>query len=150
MQHILVTGGAGFIGSHLVDRLLAEGRFSVTALDDFNDFYAPERKRENVRAHLASDAYRLVEADIRDRAALEPIFREKQFDCIVRRESFAPPTRRILISRTSLTIWSIRTACCTTRRIRSAPSAKCIACSNQGGAPSSCSTTATLLTIASI
>ncbi len=83
MQHILVTGGAGFIGSHLVDRLLAEGQFNVTALDDFNDFYAPERKRENVRAHLASDAYRLVEADIRDRAAMTRVFRERQFDCIV-------------------------------------------------------------------
>ncbi len=83
MQHILVTGGAGFIGSHLVDRLLAEGQFSVTALDDFNDFYAPERKRENVRAHLASDAYRLIEADIRDRAAMTRVFLERQFDCIV-------------------------------------------------------------------
>lgn len=83
MQNILVTGGAGFIGSHLVDRLLAEGQFIVTAVDDFNDFYAPERKRENVRGHLASDAYSLVEADIRDRAALERVFREKQFDCIV-------------------------------------------------------------------
>jgi UDP-glucuronate 4-epimerase len=83
MQNILVTGGAGFIGSHLVDRLLAEGEWRVTAVDDFNDFYAPERKRENVRAHLRSEAYRLVEADIRDRAALESVFREGQFDCIV-------------------------------------------------------------------
>lgn len=83
MQNILVTGGAGFIGSHLVDRLLAEGRWRVTALDDFNDFYAPERKRENVRAHLTSDAYNLVEADIRDREAMTRVFREKQFDCIV-------------------------------------------------------------------
>src|SRR5215210_1167425 len=83
MQNILVTGGAGFIGSHLVDRLLAEGGFSVTAVDDFNDFYAPERKRENVREHLASDAYSLVEADIRDRAAMTRVFSERQFDCIV-------------------------------------------------------------------
>ena len=83
MQNILVTGGAGFIGSHLVDRLLAEGQFDVTVVDDFNDFYAPERKRENVRAHLASDAYRLVEADIRDRAAMARVFSERQFDCIV-------------------------------------------------------------------
>lgn len=83
MQNILVTGGAGFIGSHLVDRLLAEGHASVTVLDDFNDFYAPERKRENVRAHLGRDAYTLVEADIRDRAAMTSIFRQRQFDCIV-------------------------------------------------------------------
>ena len=83
MQNILVTGGAGFIGSHLVDRLLAEGLWRVTALDDFNDFYAPERKRENVRAHLASAAYNLVEADIRDRETMARVFRETQFDCIV-------------------------------------------------------------------
>ena len=83
MQNILVTGGAGFIGSHLVDRLLAEGQFDVTVVDDFNDFYAPERKRENVRAHLRSDAYKLVEADIRDRAAMTRVFLERQFDCIV-------------------------------------------------------------------
>jgi UDP-glucuronate 4-epimerase len=83
MQNILVTGGAGFIGSHLVDRLLVEGEWRVTAVDDFNDFYAPERKRANVRAHLRSDAYSLVEADIRDRAVMTRVFREKQFDCIV-------------------------------------------------------------------
>lgn len=83
MQNILVTGGAGFIGSNLVDGLLAEGRWRVTVLDDFNDFYAPERKRENVRAHLESDSYRLVEADIRDGEALQRVFGETEFDCIV-------------------------------------------------------------------
>jgi UDP-glucuronate 4-epimerase len=83
MQNILVTGGAGFIGSHLVDKLLAEGLWRVTVIDDFNDFYAPERKRENVRAHLSAESYRLIEADIRDRAGLERVFSETQFDCIV-------------------------------------------------------------------
>jgi UDP-glucuronate 4-epimerase len=83
MGNILVTGGAGFIGSHLVDRLLAEEYGRVTVVDDFNDFYAPEVKRENIRAHLKSPAYRLFEADIRDRARLEEIFREESFDCIV-------------------------------------------------------------------
>jgi UDP-glucuronate 4-epimerase len=83
MQNILVTGGAGCIGSNLVDKLLAEGRWRVTALDDFNDFYAPERKRANVRAHLASDAYRLIEADIRDAEALKRVFDETEFDAIV-------------------------------------------------------------------
>jgi UDP-glucuronate 4-epimerase len=83
MKNILVTGGAGFIGSHLVDRLLAEGGWRVCVVDDFNDFYAPSVKRENVREHMKSASYRLCEADIRERLRLEDIFREERFDCIV-------------------------------------------------------------------
>ncbi|HYG80660.1 MAG TPA: GDP-mannose 4,6-dehydratase [Pyrinomonadaceae bacterium] len=83
MKNILVTGGAGFIGSHLVDRLLAEGAWRVTVVDDFNDFYAPEVKRENVREHVKNSAYSLHETDIRDRARLGEIFKEGRFDCVV-------------------------------------------------------------------
>jgi len=83
MKNVLVTGGAGFIGSHLVDRLLAEGAWHVTVLDDFNDFYDPSIKRENIRAHLSNPKFKLVEADIRDRDALEQAFTETKFDCIV-------------------------------------------------------------------
>ncbi|MGA9995312.1 MAG: GDP-mannose 4,6-dehydratase [Pyrinomonadaceae bacterium] len=83
MKEILVTGGAGFIGSHLVDRLLGEKSWRVTVIDDFNDFYAPERKRENVRAHLEDPAYRLIEADIRDSEAVARVFEETEFDCVV-------------------------------------------------------------------
>lgn len=83
MKNILITGGAGFIGSHLVDRLLAEGNFGITVVDDFNDFYDPAIKRENVRRGLANPNYQLVEADIRDPLALEQSFGATQFDCIV-------------------------------------------------------------------
>jgi UDP-glucuronate 4-epimerase len=83
MRNVLVTGGAGFIGSHLVARLLAEGQWRVTVADDFNDFYDPALKRRNVSAHLGREEFALREADIRDRAALEEIFKETRFDVIV-------------------------------------------------------------------
>lgn len=79
---ILVTGGAGFIGSHLVDRLLAEGE-RVIVLDDFNDFYDPALKRENVRPHLADPAYTLVEGDIRDKLLVDDLFAEHGIQRVV-------------------------------------------------------------------
>lgn len=83
MQSVLITGGAGFIGSHLVDHLLTDEQSRITVVDDFNDFYAPSTKRDNIRKHLLNERYRLVEADIRDRKALETIFEKENFDCIV-------------------------------------------------------------------
>jgi UDP-glucose 4-epimerase len=83
MKNILVTGGAGFIGSHLVDKLLSERAWRVTVVDDFNNFYAPQVKRANVSAHQADAAYELIEADIRDRAALDKIFAGVKFNAIV-------------------------------------------------------------------
>ena len=83
MKNILITGGAGFIGSHLVDHLLAEGGWRVTVADDFNDFYSPGIKRSNVQPHLKHPDYKLHEVDIRDRQALEQVFSQTQLDVIV-------------------------------------------------------------------
>ena len=68
-RHALVTGGAGFIGSHVVDRLLTSG-WRVTVLDNFDPFYEPARKRRNIAAHVAHPSYTLVDADLRDAEAL--------------------------------------------------------------------------------
>jgi UDP-glucuronate 4-epimerase len=83
MQNVLITGGAGFIGSHLVDRLLPTDVQKITVVDDFNDFYKPSIKRANIDEHLKDRRYNLVEVDIRDRAALEQVFEKNNFDCIV-------------------------------------------------------------------
>jgi len=83
MKNILITGGAGFIGSHLVDRLLLEGNWRITVVDDFNDFYEPALKRANVETHLGRPDFTLIEADIRNYEALRRAFAGGSFDCIV-------------------------------------------------------------------
>jgi UDP-glucuronate 4-epimerase len=66
----LVTGGAGFIGSHLVDALLADG-WTVTVLDSFDPFYPASIKERNVASHLGHPRYTLVRGDIRDLESLK-------------------------------------------------------------------------------
>ncbi len=70
MQSILVTGAAGFIGSHLCEKLLASSR-RVVGVDCFDSFYDPRTKRRNLEACLQSDAFELVECDIRDAKAMD-------------------------------------------------------------------------------
>jgi UDP-glucuronate 4-epimerase len=83
MKKILVTGGAGFIGSHLVDHLMADGGYDVTVMDNFNEFYDPRVKRGNISAHLDRKNFELFEADIVDTRAVNELCASKRFDVIV-------------------------------------------------------------------
>src|SRR6476620_1207845 len=76
---VLVTGGAGFIGSHLVERLLAEGH-NVAILDDFNNFYDPQIKRGNIAA-VAKDVA-VYEVDLRDGDKVASLVGKEKFDVI--------------------------------------------------------------------
>ena len=79
---ILVTGAAGFIGSMLVDRLLAEGR-DVVGLDSFDPFYDEQQKLDNLAGALGHDRFRLERTDIRDASALGRLFSDGHFDAVV-------------------------------------------------------------------
>ena len=79
-MNVLVTGGAGFIGSHTVEALLQRGH-RVTVVDDFNDFYDPSVKRRN--ATVFSGQAELVEADIRDAARLKDVFARGHFETVI-------------------------------------------------------------------
>src|SRR5436309_10348358 len=78
-MRILVTGGAGFIGSHPVENLLAAGH-EVAILDDFNDFYDPQIKRANI-ADFAKDVA-VYRADLRDNASVRNVFRRDKYAII--------------------------------------------------------------------
>src|SRR4051794_12187708 len=80
-MNFLVTGGAGFIGSHVCQRLLKAGH-EVLAFDDLNDFYDPAIKRRNL-ADIEAKGLTLVEGDLSNRNALDGVFRRTRFDQVI-------------------------------------------------------------------
>ena len=82
MKKILVTGGAGFIGSHLTERLLGEGR-AVINVDNFNDIYDPNVKRRNIEPLLQKADYRLLEGEILDYGFLKDVFSRERINIVV-------------------------------------------------------------------
>jgi UDP-glucuronate 4-epimerase len=78
---VLVTGGAGFIGSHTVERLLEREAAQVTVLDSFNDYYNPAIKRANLAALQGPVTVR--EGDLTDAAFIRSVFDEGRFDAVI-------------------------------------------------------------------
>lgn len=82
MKTYLITGGAGFIGSTLADKLLEMGN-KVVVIDNFCDFYDPKYKEKNIKESLKNKNYSLYRVDIRNYLELEKAFKENNIDCIV-------------------------------------------------------------------
>lgn len=80
-KKVLITGAAGFIGSHLVDKLIGDSQ--IINVDNFDDFYDESIKRANIKNHLKHDNYKLYEADITDIDALRKVFSENEITHIV-------------------------------------------------------------------
>jgi len=81
--NFLVTGGAGFIGSHVCERLLGAGH-AVWAFDDLNNFYDPQIKRHNLRdIESLAKPFAFVQGDLVDRAALDELFGSMKFDQVI-------------------------------------------------------------------
>jgi len=81
MKNYLITGGAGFIGSHLIDKLIETS--NIICVDNFNDYYNPLIKKNNIKPHLDKNNFKLYETDITDLKQLEKIFEENKIDCII-------------------------------------------------------------------
>src|SRR5688572_14603053 len=86
---ILVTGGAGFIGSHFIELLLRNNRGPVVCLDNFNDYYDPRRKRKNIEGFSGDSRVTLVEADFCDEAVVERVFAEQKISAVVHLGAYA-------------------------------------------------------------
>jgi len=81
-ETILVTGGAGFIGSNLC-HFLIDKAFNVVCLDNFDDFYSEEIKRNNVKNLLNNQLFEFIKGDIRDSVLLDNVFSKHQIDFVI-------------------------------------------------------------------
>jgi UDP-glucuronate 4-epimerase len=81
-SRVLITGGAGFIGSHLSERLVGKG-LDVTVVDNFDEYYPADVKRQNIAKFLKAPNFRLVEGDIREESLWADAFGGDSFDVVI-------------------------------------------------------------------
>ena len=86
---VLITGGAGFIGSHFVERLIADTPWQLVCLDDFNDFYSPTQKRLNIQGFSGHPRVRVIEASFCDPSAMQQLFLTNAIDAVVHLGAYA-------------------------------------------------------------
>jgi UDP-glucuronate 4-epimerase len=82
MKKILITGAAGFIGAHLAQKLLQNGK-EVVGLDNLNDYYDPQLKKDRMSALAEGDGFTHVNIDLADRQGMEDLFQQHSFDAVV-------------------------------------------------------------------
>lgn len=82
-MNLLITGGAGFIGSTLADKLLKIESNNIIVIDNFNDYYSPKLKEKNIKHNLDNKKYKLYRGDICDKSLLSRIFNESKIDIVV-------------------------------------------------------------------
>ena len=93
---ILVTGGAGFIGSHLIERLLERDGESIVCLDNFNDYYDPACKRRNVAGFIDHERLTLIEEDFCNAEAMRQLFDERNVRIVVHLGAYAGVFRSVV------------------------------------------------------
>ena len=93
-MRVIVTGAAGFIGSHLCEALLARGD-EVVGVDNFNDYYDPEFKRKNIKTALSDENFHLFETDIRSRDKIGALFQNFRPDAVVHLAAMAGVRRSV-------------------------------------------------------
>lgn len=98
-RKILVTGGAGFIGNHLIERLLKEN-FKIICLDNFSDYYNSKIKKANIKIFLNNKNFELITIDIRNKKELNNIFKRFNFDKVI--HLAAQPGVRLSLEKPSL------------------------------------------------
>ena len=82
MKTLLVTGGAGFVGSHLCEKLISLGN-KVICIDHFDNFYDPSIKEQNIKNIIANPLFTLYRYDIRDEKKMEEVFSSTNIDCVI-------------------------------------------------------------------